>query len=251
MLRGRVGDGNAPAVARYLSQRGAMIGRIVVVDDDERSISKALREALDRNPRLVVTTGGLGPSIDDRTLAAVADALGRPLALHPGAKSMVEASYRRLRERKLLTQGGLTAARERMCNLPVGCSPVENPVGVSLGVICRLPGGATVLCLPGMPDEMVAVLEAAMPLLKDAAPRASVAQREIESPTADESALRPLLEELAHQFPDLWINSHALGRRRGQKILITLESTGGSQKEAAAAVDAAVKRLLALAAGSP
>jgi molybdopterin-biosynthesis enzyme MoeA-like protein len=115
----------------------------------------------------------------------------------------------------------------------------------------RLAGGTTVLCLPGAPEEALAVLGAAMPLMRDAAPRGQVAQREVESPTADEAALRPLLERLAAEYPGVWIASRPPGAGREARSVITLEAAGPTVRAASAAVDRACKRLLALAAGSP
>lgn len=252
LLRGRIRDENACNVARFLTQRGADVRRVTVVDDDEREISAALREALGRNPHLVVTTGGLGPTDNDRTVAALADVLGLTMSVHAGAKALVGEAYRTLAERRLVPQSGLTAAREKICTLPVGSVPLRNPVGVSPGILLKLPGGAAVLSLPGMPDEVRAVLEQALPALGALAPKSAVARREIESPTADESTLIPLLERLCLEFPSLWIESHPAGsRRRGSRIVISVEASGTTQAEADRAVDQAVKRLLAIAAGGP
>jgi molybdenum cofactor synthesis domain-containing protein len=251
LLRGKIADGNAQRVARLATQKGAMIRRITVVDDTASAISAALRESLERDPHLVVTTGGLGPAEDDRTLEGVADALGLPLALDSSTKTMVERAYQRLKEKRIVSATGLTAAREKLCTIPLGGTPVPNPLGVSPGVIVRLPGGAIVLCLPGMPEEMQAVLEAALPLLKIDF-EGEVALREIEAPTADESELNPLLDRLADEFPGVWINSRPAGSRRtGRKIVIRFEATGASREDADSTVDGCIKRLLALAAGSP
>jgi len=248
LLRGRIVDGNGPRLARYFTQQGALVRRITTVDDRERSIAAAVREALDRNPNLVVTTGGLGPTDDDRTLEGVGGALELPLTLSQEARAMIEAGYIRLRERKLVSDSGLTREREKMCMIPVGAEPVLNPVGVSPGVLVRIVGGATVLCLPGMPDEVDAVLEKAMEHVK-IAPGRELAHREIEAPTADESALRPLLDRLTSEFPRVWISCH---RRRSQsKIMIRIETSGENLEETETALNAVVKRLLALAAGGP
>ena len=214
LLRGRIADANAQNLARQLTQRGAVIRRIAVIDDHIGAISATLREALVRNPNLVITTGGLGPAEEDRTLAGVGDALSLPLSLDQSAKALVETAYQRQRKQKFVTGGGLNAAREKICTLPIGATPVTNPVGISPGVICRLPGGAVVLCLPGMPDEAQAVFDAALPLLRIAELNRQVAQREIEAPTADESALAPLLDRLAGEFPAVWINSRPGGSRK-------------------------------------
>ena len=252
LLRGRIADGNAQKVSRFFTQKGAIIRRITVVDDKVHSIAAAVREALERDPHLVVTTGGLGPADDDRTLEGVARALNRPLTLDYSTKTLVEAAYHRLHDGKVVASDGLTAARNKLCMTPLGSTPVENPLGVSPGVISRLPGGADVLCLPGMPQEMQAVLETALPSLKIAPLEGQVSHREIEAPTADESELAPLLDKLVQEFPGIWINSRPAGSRRtGGRIVISVEATGASREAADLAVDGCVRRLLALAAGSP
>ena len=251
LLRGKIADGNAQRVARHLTQKGVLIRRITVVDDTTPSIASALREALGRNPHLVVTTGGLGPAEDDHTLEGVAEALELPLTLSRPTKVMVEEAYQRLQAERIVSDGGLTLTREKLCKIPVGSTPVPNPLGVSPGIFVRLPGGAIVLCLPGMPEEMQSVLEAALPMM-NVGFEGEVALREIEAPTSDESELAPLIDRLAHEFPGVWINSRPAGSRKtGGRIVIRVEATGETRDDATATVDGCVKRLLALAAGSP
>jgi molybdenum cofactor synthesis domain-containing protein len=251
LLRGRIPDGNAQKIARYLSEKGALIRRITVVDDNTRAVASALREALERGPHLVVTTGGLGPADDDRTLEGVSDALSRPLRIDASTTAMVEAAYQRLHDNKVVDAEGLTAVREKLCRIPIGATPVENPLGVSPGVICRMPGAADVLSLPGMPGEMLSVLETALPLLKISPLEGQLARREIEAPTGDESAIAPLLDRLVGEFPGIWINSRPAGSRKtGGRILISVEATGESREEAEAAVDGCVKRLVDLVSGN-
>jgi molybdopterin-biosynthesis enzyme MoeA-like protein len=184
------------------------------------------------------------------TLEAVATALRRPLTPTPVARSMIEAAYQKLYEARRISSAGMNLAREKLCRLPVGCDVVPNERGISPGVICRLPGGTAVLCLPGTPHEARAVLESALESLKGAARRGHVARREVESPTGDESALRPMIDMLAGEFPYVWISSRPVGMGGNAKVLVTLEATGHDLDEAEKAVEGAVKRLLALAAGS-
>lgn len=136
-----------------------------------------------------------------------------------------------------------------MCTLPIGSEPVPNPVGVAPGIVARLAGGAGVLCLPGTPAEMRAVLDASMPQLKDLAPRGVVARREVETPTGDESSLRVLLAALSQEFPSVWIQSHAPDfDAGGTRVRVSLEGCGTDKQEAEAIVEDAVRRLIALAA---
>lgn len=252
LLRGRIPDTNARDLARFLALRGAEIERITVIDDREAVIATTLREALERHPTLVVLTGGLGPAIDDRTLLAVADVLGRPLTRSTHAKVALDESYARLRESGVIPEAGMTAAREKMCLIPVGAEPVPNPVGVAPGVVCHLPGGAAVLCLPGSPREARAMLEPALAELGELTLAGAVARREIEAPTPDESGLRALVEQLAREHPDVWVHSRPQrSRRGGLRVMVTLEAAAPLEAEAERAADAATKRFLALAAGSP
>jgi nicotinamide-nucleotide amidase len=250
LLRGRVPDDNAPRLAEVLSGKGALIHRITIVDDTTRSIAAAITEALDRGSRLIVTTGGLGPGADDRTLEAIAAALQRPLSLHPGAKRMVESAYRRLCSTGRVATEGLNAAREKMCSIPVGGEPVENPLGPAPGVLVRLPGATAVLALPGAPGEAQAVLEAALPGMRELFLHGFIAQREVETPIEDESVLRPMLDRLVEEHPGLWIKSLAPGFGRGDaRITVTLEATASTRHAAELAVEGALRRLLALAGG--
>lgn len=238
LLRGEVDDGNARYIAAELTRRGALVHRVTVVDDLDRSIAQAVSESLARGVHLVVTAGGLGPAVDDRTLAGLSDALRLPLAHSAAAKEMIEAAY---------PDSGLTSAREQMCFLPVGAEPLPNSEGVAPGMLARRAGGGTVVSLPGRPPEARAVLEEALARLKDLFPLRAFASREVEAPTADESALRPLLERVSGEYPGVWIKSHPGARRRKSPARVTLRSFATNQKEADALVDGAIRRLLALA----
>jgi molybdenum cofactor synthesis domain-containing protein len=248
LLRGKARDDIGPHLAALLSERGAIVHRICVVDDRERAIGSAVTEALQRGAAFIITTGGLGPTADDVTLQAVADAVRLPLALHPPARSMVEAAYRRLHSAGATFTTGLTPAREKMATIPVGSEPIPNERGTAPGVLIRLPGGAAVLCLPGVPDEARSVFGSALERLKDLLPRSVSAERDVEAPTSDESSLRPILDRLVEEFPTVWIKTHAPGfARRGAKVRVTLQACAPTREEAESAVESALRRLLALA----
>jgi len=252
LLNGRVADTNAGTLARLLTRRGAIVKRVTIVGDGEEAIATAIRETLARNRHLIVISGGLGPAAVDRTIVALSVALRLPLEINRQARSMVEAAYQRLREKRVLHKGGLTASREKMCTIPVGATPVENSIGIAPGVICRLAGGTTVICLPGLPGEAETVFESVAPELKLSSWGKHVAVREVESPTADESSLSPMLDQLSEEFPGVAVHSRPGNPAKpGRKVKISLEASGSTAQEANTAVDAVVRRLLALAAGSP
>src|SRR6185369_12627059 len=109
--------------------------------------------ALDRAPRMIITSGGLGPTADDLTLTAVALGLGRELHLHDQALQMVRERYDELTAQGALGQGGLNPAREKMAWLPAGAWPLHNPVGTAPAVMLES-GDTTIICLPGVPSEL-------------------------------------------------------------------------------------------------
>jgi molybdenum cofactor synthesis domain-containing protein len=248
LLRGQVPDKNARTIAEFITRRGGLVHRMTIVDDNIRPITEALQEALGRNPHLVITSGGLGPAIDDLTLSGVAAALRQPLTMHHEARSMVEEAYQRLLKEKKVSTAALNQSREKMCRIPVGSMPVRNELGIAPGVICDLPGGAAVICLPGLPDEMLLVLKSALQQLQDLTTKVYTAKRELESPSPDESSLSALIERLANEFPGLWISSRTLRTgKRGLNVLVTMEAMAPSLEEANAVVSGAQRRLLTLA----
>jgi len=248
LLRGQVADKNGLTMAQFVTRRGGLVHRMTVVDDHIRAITEAIREALGRSPHLVITSGGLGPAIDDLTLSGVAAALGQPLAMSNEARTMVEKAYQRLLQAKQVSTASMNQAREKMCRIPIGSLPVRNDLGIAPGVICELPGGAAVISLPGLPDEMQHVLENAVELLQDLMTKVCTVKRELEAPTPDEAALSALIKRLSDEFPGLWISSRTqrMGKR-GLSVLVTMEAMAPSREEANAVVSGAQRRLLTLA----
>jgi molybdenum cofactor synthesis domain-containing protein len=247
LLRGQLREGNASWIAGELTRRGALVHRVTIVDDLERSIRNAVAEARERGVHLIVTTGGLGPAQDDRTLAGLAEALRLPLTMSPPARDMIEAAYRALKDSRVIGSAALSVSRQKMCLLPVGAEAIPNPAGVAPGMILRLTGGAAVVSVPGRPEESKAVFEAAILRLRDLFPMRASAERELEAPTSDESSMRPVLDRLTEEFPGVWIKSHPPATRRKDPIRVTLQSFAATQKEADTLVEGALRRLLALA----
>lgn len=248
LLRGRFADSHGAWLAGELSRRGALVHRITIVDDLERSIANAIGEAIARGVHLVVTTGGLGPAADDRTLAGVAEAIHLPLTVNPPAREMVEAAYRRMKHEGSASSEAMNAVREKLCLLCVGAEAIENPKGIAPGMRVRLTGGGAVVCLPGTPEELRAVFENALDGIKDLFPTGASATREIETPTRDESSLRPVLDRVRAEHPFVWIQTRP-GRRRGAPVIVSLEAFAATAREAESQVDGALRRLLALAGG--
>jgi nicotinamide-nucleotide amidase len=131
-----------------------------VVGDEQVAIERALRRLLSEGPDLVLTSGGLGPTHDDRTMAAVAAATGRPLEVSEEVLGMVLERSRGLPSRVLVAAETRRAVVEKQASLPRGAR-VLPPPGTAPG--CVLRHGSTVLvCLPGPPWELAEMWESAL-----------------------------------------------------------------------------------------
>jgi molybdenum cofactor synthesis domain-containing protein len=209
LLTGRTVDTNSAWITARLTDLGAAVGRIVVVDDDPAAIAREIAGARERGRALVVTTGGLGPTADDRTLAGVAAAFGRRLIEHPGAAAFVARRYAELAAAGAVADGALTPSRRKMACLPEGAEPLDNPVGTAPGVLLA-DGALALVALPGVPAEMRAVFDAAAGRLRAylGAP-AHVAEREVLTGSGDESVITLAVDRVMEAVPGVHLKSLA------------------------------------------
>lgn len=160
LLSGARLNGNAAWLGSRLGEVGVDVVRSTVVGDDVEVIAAALREAAARAD-LVLVTGGLGPTSDDRTREALALALDVPLRRHEPTAARIASWYAdRGREP--------SPAVLHQADLPLGATALRNDVGTAPGIRVLL-DSATVVCLPGVPAEATAIV--ASSLLPDLAAR--------------------------------------------------------------------------------
>lgn len=153
ILLGEIDDRNAGHLARSLRGLGFELRRINSVGDRVEEIAALLREAAGRSG-LVITTGGLGPTVDDPTREAFARATEQPLEFEPALWAQIEAYFARIGRRP-------SDNNRRQAFLPRGALAIENPVGTAPGFIVER-GGAVLVALPGVPREMHHLLETAV-----------------------------------------------------------------------------------------
>ena len=160
VLGGRVGERNAGFLARSLATHGVRVERTVIVGDSVTDVADALLGLLATSVDLVCTTGGLGPTADDLTMAAVAAATNRPLALNAAALALVTARSRSLPPRPGVEETTLDRLRRKQATLPDG-STVLPPIGTAPG--CALTHeGTLIVVLPGPPSELEAMWNGAV-----------------------------------------------------------------------------------------
>lgn len=150
LLNGEMADTNTAAIARLLASRGFALRDSLSVLDIEGDIVEALRFLAERRDILIVT-GGLGPTADDLTAQAAAIAFDRPQETSAEALAQIHGHFARL---------GLAMhpRNEKQARLPQGVEILPNPNGTAPGF--RLNNnGCDTFFLPGVPTEMVAMLE--------------------------------------------------------------------------------------------
>jgi nicotinamide-nucleotide amidase len=150
LTRGELVNSNAAWLGAELTSIGFEVLEHAVVDDDRARIADTLTRVA-RGTRVVVSTGGLGPTTDDVTTDAVAAALGVRLARD-------EASLDAIRRRLEKFGRTLTSSNAKQADFPEGADILPNPVGTAPGFGVRL-GDCVAYFLPGVPREMKQMFE--------------------------------------------------------------------------------------------
>jgi nicotinamide-nucleotide amidase len=153
LLSGARVNTNASWIGAALSGVGIEVVRGTVVGDDPAGIADALRAAAARTD-VVIVTGGLGPTSDDRTVEAVALLLGAGLRRDADVAARITAYY--VSRGRDVTEQALTQA-----DVPVGAATLTNPVGSAPGLRAEI-DGVPVFVLPGVPAEMKAIVTASI-----------------------------------------------------------------------------------------
>lgn len=241
LLSGKVQDANLVVLARDLRALGVRLTRVVMVEDVREVIRDEVR-ALASTHDWLVTSGGVGPTHDDVTLAAVADAFGVGLERREEIASLLRGFYG-----ARCTEGHLC-----MADLPVGTellSEADGPEGdvVEVGGK-KLPWPAflvrNVFCLPGIPQIFQMKLGAIRARLRKLGASAFVSRGVLTD--MDEGNLKPLLDAVVAQHPEVEIGSYPAWIGAPYRTKLTFDGRD------AARVDAALEAFVAtLPAGEP
>lgn len=166
LTSGRIQDRNSAPIARAVREQGWNVAAMLAVGDDEGAIREALDFLLGR-AEAVVVTGGLGPTADDITTAAVARAFGLPLCRDEAVLAHVRALFA---ERRL----PWTDNNAKQALFPQGAVVIANPTGTAAGFALQREG-RVVAVIPGVPGEVVRMLPAGViPLLRGLFPAATL-----------------------------------------------------------------------------
>ena len=226
VVDGRVVNTNASWLGRKLTLLGFNVLRVISVPDVEDEIIDVIRDAIRRKIDVIITTGGLGPTYDDKTSECLAKALNTEWVLNEEALEMVKEKY--------LGRGlPLTKHREKMAMMPKGSKPIPNPVGTAPGIFIEV-NNTMIFALPGVPSEMKAMFEEYVePILKEKSPKLEMVEETIRVEGIPESTLAPILDKVLSKYSRLYIKSHPKGEELGKPVIdIYVKVSSHDRKEA-------------------
>jgi competence/damage-inducible protein CinA-like protein len=150
ILLGEILDTNTHQIAQALRGAGVDLYWTTTVGDNEERIAEAVHRGFSRS-EVIITTGGLGPTIDDATRQGVARALGVGTEYRPELWDQILERYRRFGREP-------TENNKRQAHIPTGAIAIENPVGTAPSFLVEQESKA-LICLPGVPREMAFLME--------------------------------------------------------------------------------------------
>lgn len=212
ILSGRTRDANMFYLAGEVSKIGITLCEVRVVSDDTPAIITAVN-ALRAGHDHVFTSGGIGPTHDDITADAIAQAFGVEITIRDDARALLQAHYDR---------AGLdfNSARQRMARIPTGAALIDNPIstapGFSLG---------NVHVMAGVPNIFQAMLASLLPTLTGGAPLLSQSLRV----NRGEGDVATPFAALAAQFPDLSMGSYPFIQNGAHGTNLVIRGTDSAQ----------------------
>ena len=158
LIHGALLDTNSKQIAVELERIGLVVQRFVVTSDDPEQMRDTIAASCARAD-VVIATGGLGPTLDDRTRDVLAEVLGGPLWFDPTSWEQVQ-TWLKSRSRPV------PESNRRQAMFPPKAVPIANPVGTAPAFSVRV-GRAMLFALPGVPREMQTLLrDAVLPVLQ-------------------------------------------------------------------------------------
>lgn len=228
VLTGRVADRNGPWVADRLLELGVELAHITICGDRPADIEAQLRFLRSEGVDLIVTTGGLGPTADDMTVAVVARFCERELLLDEAMEARIAAIVQRWMARfPDIDAEAVQAANRKQAMVPDGAE-VLDPVGTAPGVV--VPGSPTVVVLPGPPKELQGMWAAAVAteaMQQAIAGRTAYRQETVRMFGVAESGLAETLRAAEQSVLDFDRLEITTCLRRGELEMVTRYEEGG------------------------
>ena len=233
LLLGQNVDTNSAWLAQQLALLGVDVYGFQQVGDNEKRMEAAIKGACERS-QVVITTGGLGPTVDDLTRKVAAKVGQKTLVYYENLAKAMEAKF--FRSGKLFPQSNLNQAF-----IPQGATLIPNPVGTAPGFILKI-DKTYLVTLPGVPSEMKAMFEQTVkPFLKGLEPATSIIKSRVYRTTGmSESRLNEKIADIfeSSKNPTIGVLAHP----EGVDIRLTAKAT--NEEETDKLIDALGKILL-------
>ena len=203
ILLGEIVDTNARTIARKLRDAGIDLYRKTSVGDNEKRIAQAIQQSMERC-EIIITTGGLGPTVDDPTRDAFALAFETKTEFRPELWEQIQARFQRFGRQP-------TDNNKRQAYVPINALAIENPVGTAPSFIMETSKHA-VIALPGVPKEMDFLMEqAVLPYLRNRYQLTDIIKaRILHSAGVGESQIDDLIGDLELQSnPTIGLAAHS------------------------------------------
>ena len=220
VLSGKVDDANGPYLLRALRLRGVALQEIRTIGDDVNAIADAVR-ALSSQVDDVYSTGGIGPTHDDVTIAGMARAFGRSVVHHPDLMHLLTSRYK----------GSMNEARLKMAEVPEGAQLI-----LGNGQMVPVVKIENVTILPGVPSLM----RACFSQLPHAPQGAAFVSRALLLDVS-ESAIAAALTQVQKSYPELDIGSYPRFDAAPYRVKVTVD---GRSTDAVSAAIAAIREHL-------
>jgi nicotinamide-nucleotide amidase len=227
LLNGQIQDTNSYWMSQQIAALGGYVRRIAILDDDRDELRSVLTDACDRGTRLIITTGGLGPTPDDLTVEILADILGV-------AVETDEAMVQRFMEnRGIEKREDVNPGLLKMASCPAGAVAHANPAGVAPCIEAQR-GETSICCLPGPPREVEALFRQTLePIVAGICSGTRATARLVVN--LPESQCGPILASVMDELPNTYLKAYvALSERTadGQRLPVDVVAWAPSTEEA-------------------
>lgn len=207
ILGGHVHESNSHWLAKQAKALGIQFVRVEICGDDLRDVVASVRRFVnDLDLDYVVTSGGLGPTPDDRTMEGIAKAIGKTLVLRPEHEQWMRERCRIGHQLGYFKDAEPNAGLLKMCWLPDGSEAMPNEIGTALGAIVTAgPKPTTLFTLPGVPKEFYRMFEQSVRPRLEQGPAIHTEELVL---YAEESRFFPLLQRLEKEYGDVVLGSY-------------------------------------------
>ena len=205
LLIGEIVNTNANWIAKELTQLGARVTRITTGSDDLHDLETVFKETFGRRPKKIISTGGLGPTWDDKTLEGLTKAVGDEFVKNEEAYNYIKRKYAEFKIE-------MSKQAEKMSFFPINGKALLNPVGTAPGCYYFLNEKIHIFVLPGVPKEMKAMFEQHIkPFIQERFTESTFFEQKFEVLNMYESKLAAVTLKLTKEYPAIYIKSHPNG----------------------------------------